>query len=336
MMATSRARTVTFLAITTAAVFFTNGCEGFSPEGIICSSSASPSTRMITRTSSYSALNHVTIYHQQRNKQSKTLKLSIDDVDAGFIGGSVLWAMNGYLGIDWLLAPIGVGLDSDFNPATRATTFFGKISSGAPLDEAMKESQVVQDGERPEMGSRVGTGANVGYTVEGLAKMGGDDWLAQRDAGLSASAPPPLQLAVTLLFVVLGVALQSVTHSTTTAGVLVIPAMIYEIGRPSLPTREEALLDVKIDNAVESFVESSVLLYGQEPPQGVAAVKQSEATNERELVTAFRRKMQEKVGDIGDSISNADVSDFQIEMRMRSYGSGRSTGGFIKGIRLRL
>ena len=260
--------------------------------------------------------------------------LVLVDVDVGFVGGSVLWALNGYLGIDWLLAPIGVGLDSDFNPATRATTFLGKITSGVPLDEALKGSQVLQDGERPEMGSRVGTGANVGYSVEGLEKIGDDDWLAQRDAGLSASAPIVLQLVVILMFVVLGVLLQAITQSTTTAGVLVIPALIYEIGRPSLPTKEEALLDLKIDNAVESFIESSVLLYGKEPPEGIAPVKQDEATNERELVTAFRRKVAENEGINKDFINNSDVSDFQIEMRMRSYGSGRSVGGFIKGIRL--
>lgn len=291
-------------------------CEGFTPQ------------RGFPSTTSQS------MQSMPKCRKIQKLNLSLDDVDAGFVGGSLLWGVNIYLGIDWLLAPLGVGLDSDFNPATRATTFLGKLTSGVGLDEALKGSQVLQDGERPEMGSRVGIGANVGYSVAGLEGMADDDWLAQRDAGLAAPAPLLLQSVVIFSFAVLGVILQSITNSPTTAGVLVIPALIYEIGRPSLPTKEEALLDLKIDNAVESFVNSSLLLYGQEPPEGLSPVKQAEATNERELVGAFRRKMQKEEGSDRESIKNTDVSDFQIEMRMRSYGSGRSEAGYIKGIRL--
>ena len=55
-------------------------------------------------------------------------------VDVAAVAGSALWGVNLYFGFDWLLAPLG--LDNDFNPATRTTVaalkgFFrgGRITS---------------------------------------------------------------------------------------------------------------------------------------------------------------------------------------------------------------
>ena len=85
-------------------------------------------------------------------------------------------------------------------------------------------------------------------------------------------------------------------------------------------------MDAKLDLAVKEFIKERVLLYGQDDvPNGASPVRRDEATNERELVAAFRGEMPEEL---------SSISDFQIEIRMRSYGNGRSNSGFIKGLRL--
>ena len=268
---------------------------------------------------------------------SSSLSLS---VDPSYLGGSFLWSLNFYFGFDWLLAPLGAGLDSDFNPAYRTATFLGSLQAGKSPGEAYEATKniVDEDGERPEMGSRLGSGANVGYVTEignsdddgNAAAAGESDWLSDREAGLRSSAPLPLQLVVAVFYAIVGLVAMALLDSLTTAVVLSIPALVYEIGRPSLPTREEAIFDAKLDRAVTAFAGENMLLYGQEIlPEGVAPVRRDEATNERELVSVFRRKHMQRAG-----LQDRDVSDFQIEMRFREMGTGRSEGGYIKGVRL--
>lgn len=78
--------------------------------------------------------------------------------DGAAIAGSLLWGLNLYFGFDWLLAP--VGLDNDFNPATRTTVALGRLLAGRGLAAAAAPI-VDTDGERPELGTRIGTGANL-------------------------------------------------------------------------------------------------------------------------------------------------------------------------------
>lgn len=265
-------------------------------------------------------------------QSSSSLQLGPSDVtDPSFLAGSVLWGLNFYYGFDWLLAPLGTGLDSDFNPAYRTSTFVGSLLEGKSFGDALEASNgpiTDQEGDRPEMGSRIGTGANVGYITDVTDED--SDWLKDREAGLRSSAPLVLQLGVLFFYGLVGVLVMGLTESLQTAGVLAIPALVYEIGRPSLPTREEAILDSKLDKAVESFVEQRVLVYGSEV-EGMAPVKRDEATNERELVANFKRDLlQSKT----NNLDLQDLSDFQIEMRFRELGTGRSEGGYIKGLRL--
>ena len=260
-----------------------------------------------------------------------SLQLSPSDVtDPSFLAGSVLWGLNFYYGFDWLLAPLGTGLDSDFNPAYRTSTFVGSLLDGKSFGEALEASNgpiTDEEGDRPEMGSRIGTGANVGYITE--VSDEDSDWLKDREAGLRSSAPLFLQLGVLFFYGLVGFLAMGVTESLQTASVLAIPALVYEIGRPSLPTREEAILDSKLDKAVESFVSERVLVYGNEDlPQGVAPVKRDEATNERELVAVFKRDLQQSTRTNNVGLDLKDLSDFQIEMRFRELGTGRSEGGY--------
>lgn len=262
--------------------------------------------------------------------------------DPSFLGGSLLWGLNFYYGFDWILAPLGTNLDSDFNPAYRTATFLGNVLAGRPLEAAVKEaagSILVDDGERPEMGSRIGSGANAGFAAAGAVagddeaavEDGPSDWLSDRAAGLRSSAPLPLRLAVVLIYGIVGALAMTIAGSFQTAAVLAVPALVYEIGRPSLPTREEAILDAKLDEAVAKFAEEQMLMYGQEfLPEGVAPVRRDEATNERELVGVFRKGLR----GLDAALLDRDVSDFQIEMRMREYGTGRTEAGYIKGVRL--
>ena len=217
------------------------------------------------------------------------------------------------------MASTGAGLDSDFSPATRTATLIGRLVRGDSIEEATKPDERLDF----EMGTRMGSGANADYVVS-IPENG--DWLDDRSAGLRSSAPFPIQLSVLLLYSLVGMAMQSITGSLLTGAVLCIPALVYEIGRPSLPTREEAAMDAKLDLAVKEFIKERVLLYGQDDvPNGASPVRRDEATNERELVAAFRGEMPEEL---------SSISDFQIEIRMRSYGNGRSNSGFIKGLRL--
>ncbi len=268
-----------------------------------------------------------------------SLKFSFDEIEPAFIGGSFLWGLNLYYGFDWILAPLGTGLDSDFNAAYRTATFLGKVLAGeSPLDAATGQLSLTivdDEGDRPEMGSRIGSGANVGYAVAvENNEVEGADWLSDREAGLRSSAPFPLQFSVAVLYIAFGILAMSITESVQTAAVLAIPALVYEIGRPSLPTREEAIFDSKLDAAVSQFAKEYMVVYGEAQgnlPDGVSPVRRDEATNERELVNIFRQKQLQR----SDSpLQNQDVSDFQIEMRMRDYGTGRSEAGYIKGIRL--
>ncbi len=279
-------------------------------------------------------------FSSQTSAQSPTsLKFSFDEIDPEFVGGSLLWGVNLYYGFDWILAPLGTGLDSDFNAAYRTATFLGKVLAGeSAMDAASGQLSLTildDEGDRPEMGSRIGSGANVGYAVAVENKeVDGADWLSDREAGLSSSAPFPLQLSVAVLYAIFGVIAMSVTESLQTAAVLVIPALVYEIGRPSLPTREEAIFDSKLDAAVAKFAEEYMVVYGEAQgnlPDGMAPVRRDEATNERELVNIFRKKQLQR---LDSPLQNEDVSDFQIEMRMRDYGTGRSEAGYIKGVRL--
>lgn len=264
------------------------------------------------------------------------LRLSQVDLllDPSYLGGSFLWALNFYYGFDWILAPLGTGWDSDFNPSYRTATFLGSLLAGKSLSEAYEASGSIvdEDGERPEMGSRIGSGANVGYATAALENDDQGDWLSDREAGLRSSAPLFLRLGVAVLYGIFGLLAMALAESLQTAAVLLIPALVYEIGRPSLPTREEAIFDAKLDQAVADFCAENVLVYGQEivPDSSLAPVRRDEATNERELVSVFRRKVLAREG----SLQNQDISDFQIEMRFRELGTGRSEGGFIKGLRL--
>mmetsp|Transcript_45750 Transcript_45750/g.89405 ORF Transcript_45750/g.89405 Transcript_45750/m.89405 type:complete len:313 (+) Transcript_45750:156-1094(+) len=266
------------------------------------------------------------------------VKLSPNDLlpDPSYLGGSFLWTLNFYYGFDWLLAPLGTGLDSDFNPAYRTATFFGSILAGSSPGDALSDSNgpiTGEDGDRPEMGSRIGSGANAGYaTSVGDGGAGDSDWLSDRRAGLRSPAPFLLRVAVAVAYGVIGSAAMAAVDSVQTAAVLVIPALVYEIGRPSLPTREEAVADAALDGAVAAFAGERVLLYGQENlPDGAAPVRRDEATNERRLVAVFRKELLQK-NDFPPEIQ--DVSDFQIEMKFREMGTGRSEAGFIKGVRL--
>ena len=55
------------------------------------------------------------------------------------------------------------------------------------------------------MGSRLGSGANVEYiTAAKNNALDGADWLLDREAGLRASAPLPLQLLVADLYGTVG------------------------------------------------------------------------------------------------------------------------------------
>lgn len=110
-----------------------------------------------------------------------------------------------------------------------------------------------------------------------------------------------------------------------TSAVLAFAASVYEIGRPALPTREEALADARLDAAVAAFAATRLAQVGGDVGEGVAPVRVDETVNEREVVRAFRES---------EGNGAADVSDFQIEMRLRAYGNGRSNAGFIKGLRL--
>lgn len=255
--------------------------------------------------------------------------------DPYFLGGSFLWGLNFYYGFDWLLAPLGTGLDSDFNPAYRTATFVGSLLAGKSPAEALEASGgpiTDEEGDRPELGSRIGSGANVGYTTAVANSETDTDWLSDREAGLRSSPPLPLQLLVALAYGLVGVLVMTVTDSLQTAAVLSIPAAVYEIGRPSLPTREEAILDAQLDQAVTTFCNERLMVYGQEiVPDGVAPVKRDEATNERELVAVFKRELELQQSPLWQ---NQDLSDVQIEMRFRELGTGRSEGGYIKGIRL--
>lgn len=243
--------------------------------------------------------------------------------DPTFYGASLLWGLNLYLGFDWFLAPLG--LDNDFNPATRTTVALGRLLAGRGLNAAFTKPIVDTDGERPELGTRIGTGANSAYAVAVLENGENDsDWLTDREAGLSSTPPWYLRVVVLLFYVLLGVAVTSVTdrESFLTAAVFFVISCVYEIGRPTLPTREEALADAKLERAVADFVEKRVLIYGEESS---SPVRMDEAVNERELVKAFRDDMGREV---------EEFPDFQIELLFRSYGTGRSLAGYVKGLRL--
>ncbi len=252
-------------------------------------------------------------------------------VDVAAVAGSALWGVNLYFGFDWLLAPLG--LDNDFNPATRTTVALGRLLAGRGL-QAAAAPIVDTDGERPELGTRIGAGANLAYAVD-VGAAGGDgaapDWLAERELGLRSEPPLPLRLAVGALYLGLGAAAQAVVGAgdaaiaAQTGAVLAFAAGVYEIGRPALPTRAEALLDAELDAAVAAFAAARLVRFGDAVADGVAPVRQDETVNEREIVRAFR-------GDKG--YSAAEVADTQIEMRLRGYGTGRTNAGFIKGLRL--
>lgn len=278
----------------------------------------------------------LSFHHQHRPSPSRlrttARKLGAGDwlTDPEFVAGSFLWGLDFYYGFDWVLAPLGTGLDSDFNPAYRTATFFGRVFAGkSPIDAIQNLDIVGEDGDRPEMGSRIGSGANAAYVVAvENEEVEGADWLSDREAGLRSSAPVPLRVLVAALYAPVGVLAMSATDSLQTAAVLAIPALVYEIGRPSLPTREEAVLDAQLEAAVARFAGRNVLVYGQERlPDGVAPVKRDEAVNERELVNVFRRQLPPSSGVAG-------LSDFQVEMRFRELGTGRSEAGYIKGVRL--
>ena len=70
------------------------------------------------------------------------------------------------------------------------------------------------------------------------------DWLSERELGLRSPTPLGLKFSVLLLFWILGVVVELCWSgdSLLTVAAITIPASVYEIGRPSLPTREEALL----------------------------------------------------------------------------------------------
>ena len=79
----------------------------------------------------------------------------------------------------------------------------------------------------PEIGSRLGSGANGGYltAVENSA-VDGDDWLLDWEAGLRAFAPIQLQLLVAGLYGTVGLLAMTAVYSAQTATVLTIPALV--------------------------------------------------------------------------------------------------------------
>ena len=278
-------------------------------------------------------------------------------VDLEAVFRSVVWGLDLYLGVDWMLAPFGTGWESDFNPATRTASFLGKLFSGRSFRKSFQEeitkNIVDKDGNRMEfeMGSRLGSGANIGYTTTTTTAAADTSntntttavdttttppaWLVDRDDGLRSSAPVSIQVLVLLLYGFAGSLLANMFEdSLQTAAVFVIPALVYEIGRPQLPTREEALLDTQLDTAIASFSQTWMQRYDDNDTttntnsEGLPPVRRDEATNERELVTAFRNRTA------GVFANKQDYSDFQIEMRFRELGTARSEGGYIKGVRL--
>ena len=75
---------------------------------------------------------------------------------------------------------------------------------------------LVEDGNRPEMGSPLGSGVNIEYVtaVENNA-VNGANWLSDRKTKLRASTPLPLQLLVAGLYGTVGVLAMTVYTEST-------------------------------------------------------------------------------------------------------------------------
>lgn len=54
---------------------------------------------------------------------------------------------------------------------------------------------------------------------------------------------------------------------------------MYEIGRPALPAREQAIFDAKLDDSIASFVEARILFVGDDIAEGISLVRQDELTS---------------------------------------------------------
>ena len=111
---------------------------------------------------------------------------------------------------------------------------------------------------------RLGSGSNVGYVtaVENNA-VNGADWLSDREAGLRATVPLLLQLLVTGLYGTVGLLAMTAEDSVKTAAVSTIWALVYEVGRPTLPKREEAVRNDQLNVAVDTFAAERILVCGR-------------------------------------------------------------------------
>ena len=113
-----------------------------------------------------------------------------------------------------------------------------------------------------------------------------------------------------------------------TAAVLAFAATVYEIGRPNLPTRAEAIADARLDAAFAEFASARLRQFGDELEVEGEPVRADETVNERFVVRAFREAFPRYRTAEG-------AADTQIEMRLRSWNrGGRSNAGFLSGLRL--
>ena len=213
------------------------------------------------------------------------------------IFGAALLAVGLYLGPDFLLAPIGLAAN-----------------------------------------------ARVGYRMEaavGRALTPNQPWLADRADGLASDAPPLVRLFTAALFVVAGVLVERIisTLGSDTA-VFYLGASscvwggLYEVARPTLPTREVAERDAMRKGEFRRFVEARFVVGGP-----------STSCHESEVARAFRRFYPKYRIDRG-------ISDAEIYALMRRWMSvprtqllpgaaigteivsARTAAGFYKGISL--
>ena len=110
------------------------------------------------------------------------------DVAAG--RGSALWGVNLYFGFDWLLAPLG--LDNDFNPATRTTVALGRVLAGRGGCRPPPRRSDDTDGgraARARHAHRRGSNSRTPSTsAPRAATAPRPDWLAERELGGAVGA----------------------------------------------------------------------------------------------------------------------------------------------------
>ena len=187
--------------------------------------------------------------------------------------------------------------------------------------------------------------ARVGYRAEALVGRaipgggGSGDWLADREAGLAASAPLPVRAATAALFGASGYLLERALSSLGNDNVIfylgassVLWGGLYEVARPRLPTRAEVEREEARRAEFRAFAEARLTL-------GSA----SQSTHESEVVRAFRRFYPKYRVDRG--IADAEIADLMRRWisvprtRLLPGGqiqsdtvSARTAAGYYKGI----